>query len=252
MTTTKPLADRVAIVTGASSGIGEAAATSLAAAGAAVALAARRTDRLRSVADRIAADGGQALPIPTDVTDRAAVAALAERALREWGRIDILVNNAGVMPLSLIAAGRVDDWDRMIDVNVKGLLYGVAAVLPTMLDQESGHIINVSSLASRRPIPTGVVYAATKFAVRCISDGLRLELSSARHIRVTDIEPGVVATELMDHIPDADTREAFLARWEDNTPLTAQDIANAIVFAASQPPHVNVNEILLRPTDQPT
>lgn len=252
MSTTSPLHPRVAIVTGASSGIGAATAEALAAAGASVALAARRADRLEDLAERVTGIGGRALVLPTDVRDRAAVETLATRTLDEWGRIDILVNNAGVMPLSPMTAGRVEDWDWMIDVNVKGLLYCVAAVLPVMLRQEAGHIINVSSLASRRPLPAGVVYAATKFAARCISDGLRLELSSSRHIRVTDIEPGVVDTELMDHIPDAETRDGFRTRWAESRPLTARDVANAIVYAASQPEHVNVNEILIRPTDQPT
>lgn len=246
------LPGKTAIVTGASSGIGAATARTLATHGANVVLAARRTDRLEQLAADIEADRGKALVVPTDVTDRSAVEALAARAREAFGRIDALVNNAGVMPLSTIEQLHVDDWDRMIDVNIKGVLYGVAAVLPAMLEQGSGHIINVSSLASRRPWQAGVVYAATKFAVRAISDGLRLELSAHHNIRVTDIEPGVVRTELQDHIEDEAARRSFEERWSDKRPLEPEDVADAILYVLTQDDRVNVNEILLRPTDQPT
>lgn len=247
-----PLADRVVIVTGASSGIGEATALELAAAGARVVLAARRGDRLERLAAAIRDAGGDALAVSTDVTDRSAVEALAQTTREHFGRIDILVNNAGVMPLAPVAKLRVAEWDRMVDVNVKGLLYGIAAVLPTMLEQGSGHIVNVGSVAGRRPFPGGAVYSATKFAVRAISAGLRLELSPERHIRVTDIEPGVVDTELTDHIADRETRDGFVRRWGERRKLGASDIARAILFAVTQPEHVNVNELLVRPTDQET
>ena len=245
-----PLDDKVVIVTGASSGIGTAVARDVAAQGAKVVLAARREERLEALAERIAEAGGSSLSIETDVTDRASVERMATMAMEAFGRIDVLVNNAGIMPLSPIRQLRVDDWDRMIDVNVKGLLYCVAAVLPAMFDQGTGHIINVSSVAGRRPFPGGSLYSATKAAVRMISEGLRLELSPNDKIRVTDIEPGVTATELMDHIPDPGVAQRFETGWSDKRKLAAEDIATAIRYVITQPAHVNVNEILIRPTDQ--
>ena len=249
---TDALKDKVAIVTGASSGIGEATAQRLAASGARVVLAARRVERLETLAARIGDHDGTALVVPTDVTDFHSALRLGRTAADTFGRIDILVNNAGIMPLSPITKLQVDEWDRMIDVNIKGVLHCIAAVLPTMLDQGSGHIINVSSVAGRRPFPSGTIYSATKFAVRAISQGLRLELSPTEKIRVTDIEPGVVATELMDHITDHETADRFKTNWSDKRSLDPSDIAETILFVASQPDHVNVNEILVRPTDQPT
>lgn len=247
-----PLQDRVALITGASSGIGEAAAIQLAGGGASVVIAARRANRLEALRRRIEADGGTALAVPTDVTSRASVDTLARQTLERFDRIDMLINNAGVMPLSPIATRDVEAWDRMLDVNVRGLLYCIAAVLPGMLERRDGHIVNVGSLAGRRPFPGGTVYSATKFAVRAISAGLRLELSPEDHIRVTDIEPGVVATELTGHIPDESIRDQFHATWSERTPLAPDDVARAILFAVSQPWHVNVNEILIRPTEQGT
>ncbi len=249
---TDSLRDKVAIITGASSGIGEATARRLAESGARVVLAARRVERLEALAADIERREGAALVAPTDVTDERSVQRLARTALDAFGRIDILINNAGIMPLSPIAKLKVEEWDRMIDVNIKGVLYCVAATLPTMLEQGSGHIINVSSVAGRRPFPSGTVYSATKFAVRAISQGLRLELSPIEGIRVTDIEPGVVATELTHHITDKDTANRFQEMWAEKTPLESIDIAETILFVLSRPDHVNVNEILLRPTDQPT
>jgi len=243
---------QVAIVTGASSGIGEAVGEALAGAGASVVLGARRLERLETVAARIREAGGRAEVLATNVSVRADVEALAALALERFGRIDVLVNNAGIMPLSPVEELRVDDWERMVDVNVKGVLFGVAAVLPTMLARGAGHIVNIGSVAGRRPFPGGSVYSATKFAVRSLTWGLQLELSAARGIRVTDVQPGVVQTELTDHIPDADRREAFESNWDARRPLRAEDVARAVVFAVSSPDHVNVNEILLRPTDQPT
>lgn len=249
---TDSLRDKVAIITGASSGIGEATARRLAESGARVVLAARRVERLEALAADIERREGAALVAPTDVTDERSVQRLARTALDAFGRIDILINNAGIMPLSPIAKLKVEEWDRMIDVNIKGVLYCVAATLPTMLEQGSGHIINVSSVAGRRPFPSGTVYSATKFAVRAISQGLRLELSPIEGIRVTDIEPGVVATELTNHITDNETASRFQEMWAEKTPLESIDIAETILFVLSRPDHVNVNEILLRPTDQPT
>ena len=249
---TDSLKDKVAIITGASSGIGEATARRLAESGARVVLAARRVERLEALAADIERREGTALVAPTDVTDERSVQRLARTALDAFGRSDILINNAGIMPLSPISKLRVEEWDRMIDVNIKGVLYCVAATLPTMLEQGSGHIINVSSVAGRRPFPSGTVYSATKFAVRAISQGLRLELSPIKGIRVTDIEPGVVATELTHHITDNETANRFQEMWAEKTPLESIDIAETILFVLSRPDHVNVNEILVRPTDQAT
>lgn len=247
-----PLAGTVAVITGASSGIGAAVAQAMASAGATVVLGARRRDRLDAVAHGIRSGGGVAEVVPTDVAVRADVEALASAAVDRHGRIDVLVNNAGVMPLSPMEEVRVEDWERMVDVNVKGVLYGVAAVLPTMLKQNAGHIVNVGSVAGRRPFPGGAVYSATKFAVRSLTWGMQLELGAARGIRTTDIQPGVVDTELLEQIPAPERRDAFRAAWEGKRALAAEDVARAVLWAVTAPAHVNVNEILLRPTDQPT
>lgn len=246
------LSGKVAVITGASSGIGAATARKLSGAGAAVALGARRLERLEELADELRTGGGRALAVRTDVTRRAEVAALVDAALSEWDRVDVLVNNAGIMPLSELRERRVEDWDRMIDVNVKGVLYGVAAVLPHMLERQAGHIVNVGSVAGRRPFPGGTVYSATKFAVRSISAGIHKELSASDGIRVTDVQPGVVDTELADHIPSEEQREGFEERWSDRRKLTPEDVADAILHAVAAPDRVNVNEVLVRPTDQPT
>lgn len=252
----RSLEGRVAVVTGASSGIGRATALALAGEGARVVLAARRVDRLEGLAGRIrsddAGDGPACLVVPTDVTDRGAAETLASRAVDTFGTIDILVNNAGVMPLSPIPELRVDDWLEMVDVNVKGVLHVLGAVLPVMVDRGAGHVVNVGSVAGRRPFPGGTVYSATKFFVRSLSWGLQLELSAAHGIRVTDIQPGVVDTELADHIPGEATKDGFEARWSGKRKLQADDVARAVVFAVTSPDRVNVNEILVRPTDQPT
>lgn len=248
----RPLAGQTAVVTGASSGIGEAVARELASAGAAVILGARREERLAALVEEIEAGGGRARFRVTDVTDPRAVEALGSLAVEETGRLDIWVNNAGVMPLSPLEELRVRDWERMVDVNIKGVLYGLAACLPVMLARERGHIVNVGSVAGRRPFPGGTVYSATKFAVRSLTAGIQLELSAARGIRVTDVQPGVVDTELMDHIPGEERREDFEDRWAERRKLRPGDVAAAVRFAVTSPEHVNVNEILVRPTDQPT
>ncbi len=206
---TQSLDGRIVLITGASSGIGAATARILAGRGATVICAARRRDRLDRLCKEIEDVGGNARAVALDVTDRDLVERAVATVSTEFGPVDILVNNAGVMPLSLMRDRRVDDWDRMIDVNVKGVLYCAAAVLPAMIERRAGHIVNVGSVAGRRPFPGGCVYSATKFAVRALSAGLRLELSPSEYIRVTDIEPGVVATELTDHIPDVSIRERF-------------------------------------------
>jgi len=252
MTATQRLNEKVAIVTGASSGIGTATAQALGAEGAAVVLAARRVDRLTELEGEMRAKGFRVLAVPTDVTDRDEVEAMVAVTLETFGQVDILVNNAGVMPLSPIEECRVDDWIHMVDVNVKGVLFGVGAVLPHMLERESGHIVNVGSVAGRRALPMGSVYSATKFAVRALTAGMQLELSATRGIRVTDVQPGMVATELTEHIPDRELRDAFAERTAGWRPLEAEDVAGAVIYAVTAPDRVNVNEILIRPTDQPT
>lgn len=243
------LSDKVSIITGASSGIGEAAARSLAAAGSRVAIGARRTDRLERLAGDITAKGGQVFWSALDVTDRTACSEFTDMVHKKWGAIDILINNAGLMPLSLVKNLKVDEWDRMVDVNIKGVLHMTASVIPHMLDAASGHIVNVSSVAGRLVFPAGSVYCATKHAVTAFSEGLRSELSARANIRVTCIEPGAVATELTDTITD-ESLKGFIERGKKTEPLQSADIADAILYAVQTPPHVNVNEVLIRPIAQ--
>lgn len=240
---------RVAIVTGASSGIGRATAELLAALGASVVLGARRVDRIQTVAAGIMRDGGTAIALRLDVCDLSQARTLAKCTLEKFGRIDILVNSAGVYLKSPFVKQPVEEWDRMIDVNVRGMLYCTAAVLPTMLKQGSGHVINMGSVAGRRIFLSGTVYCATKFAVRAISAGLRMELSPDHNIRVTDIEPGAVGTEIWDGMGDAE-RESLEQRWAGKKMLQPEDVARAVAYALQQPEHVNVNELMVRPTEQ--
>jgi len=247
---------RVTIITGASSGIGEATAERLARSGDIVVLAARRTDRLDAVRERIEGNGGQSSAVTCDVSKREDVERLVSTTLEAHGRVDALINNAGIMPLAPIVKRRVEDWEDTIDINIKGVLYGIAAVLPTMLEQQRGHIINVSSVAGRKVFPGAAVYCATKHAVHAISEGLREELATrgyddGNRIRVTTIAPGVVATELPDSIRDDETRDGAKAYYDRLPgPLSSEDIAEAIVYAMEVPEHVGVNEILIRPTMQ--
>ena len=242
------LADRTAIVTGASSGIGEATTRRLAEAGAAVVLAARRRERLENLRDEIEGAGGRALVVAADVTDRAAVGHMVERTRARFGTVDILVNNAGLMPLSFVKNLHEDEWRRMVDVNLQGVLNCVGAVLPVMLEQQRGHIVNVSSVAGKRVFPGGSVYCATKFAVRALSEGLRLELTAEHGIRVTDIEPGAVTTELTQTITDDAVLDMFAARQFRR--LDSEDIAQAILYAVTTPDHVDVAELLIMPSEQ--
>lgn len=250
MTDRLPLTDRIALVTGASSGIGRATALHLAAQGASVVVTARRSSRLDTVVAEIDESGGTALAIPADVASLDAVRAVVEGTVEHFGALDILVNNAGIMKIAPITENRVEDWTRMVDVNVKGVLHFLSAALAVMLERGSGHIVSVGSLAGRRPFPGGTVYSATKFALRSLAWGLHLELGSAHGIRVTDIQPGFVSTELLDHDPD--TAAAWEDAWEDRRTLEPEDVAKAIAFAVTAPDHVSVSEILVRPTDQPT
>ncbi|MFJ5487718.1 SDR family oxidoreductase [Hansschlegelia beijingensis] len=237
---------KVIAITGASSGIGEAAAKALAAAGAKVVIGARRTDRLQRLASEIEEAGGTVRHRALDVTDRDDVAAFARFAQSEFGRLDVMINNAGVMPLSPLAALKVDEWDRMVDVNIKGVLYGIAAALPLMEAQGSGQIVNLSSIGGHRVSPTAAVYCATKFAVRAISDGLRQETD---RIRVTVISPGTTTSELADSISDDSAREEM--RGFRAVQIPAEAIAASILFAVSQPDDVDVSEIVVRPTASP-
>jgi NADP-dependent 3-hydroxy acid dehydrogenase YdfG len=252
LTLVRPLDGKVAIITGASAGIGEAIAVTLAAEGASVVLAARRFERIEATAQRIEDGGGEALAVRTDVSSQEDVAAMAAATLEEFGRIDIVVNNAGVMPVSPMADGRIEDWKQMVDVNINGVLHGIAATLPSMLEQGGGHIVNIGSVAGRRPFPGGSVYAATKFAVRALSWGLHLELGAEHGIRVTDIQPGFVSTELLETVPDEAMRLGWEKGWEGKRPLQPEDIAQAVLFAVSAPDHVSVSEVLVRPVDQAT
>lgn len=241
--------DKVAIITGASSGIGYATSLALAKAGAKVAIAARRTDRLQQLENEIKKNQTQCLVMTCDVTKRKDCESLIDAVIKKWGRVDILINNAGIMPLSFLKNLKVDEWEQMIDVNIKGVIFCTAAAIPHMINQNSGHIVNLSSVAGRIVFPAGSVYCATKYAVRAFSEGIRQELSARHNIRVTTIEPGVVATELTNTITDK-SLESFVNFSKTMESLQSEDIANAILFAVESPLHMNVNEILIRPTKQ--
>lgn len=239
---------KVVILTGASSGIGEGTAKELAAHGAKLVLAARREDRLHNLQKEIQEAGGEASYKVTDVTSREQMAALAKFTIDTYGQIDVIVNNAGLMPLSFMNKTKVDEWDRMVDVNIKGVLYGIAAVLPHMQERKQGHVINVSSVAGHEVGLGGAVYSGTKFAVRAITEGLRQEESPRSNIRTTIISPGAVATELTDTITDEDIKRVFAKRGLE--PIDSEDIGRAIRYAIEQPDTVSVNEIIVRPTSQ--
>ncbi|MFD7288718.1 SDR family oxidoreductase [Streptomyces sp. NPDC059863] len=237
---------KTALITGASSGIGEATARELASLGHRVMLGARRTDRLRTIVENIRAAGGEAESRELDVTSLESVHAFAQDAQRAYGRIDVLVNNAGVMPLSPMHELHIAEWNQMIDVNLRGTLHGIAAVLPTMLAQGAGHIVNVASTSAHRVDPTAAVYCATKFAVRALSEGLRQE---SREVRVTVVSPGFTSTELTHHGGSAEAQEAARAATEVLA-IPASAIAQAIAYAIAQPADVDVNELVVRPTVQ--
>lgn len=239
---------KVVVITGGSSGLGEATAKMLSSMGATIVLAARRKDRIDALAEEIKNNGGKALAVVTDVTDVEQVKALIEAAVKEFGKIDVMINNAGLMPQSPLEQLRIDDWNRMIDVNLRGVLYGIAAALPYMKEQKSGHFINVSSVAGHVVHPGSTVYSATKTAVRVISEGLRQEVKPY-NIRTTIISPGSVATELTNSITDEATAKN-INDFYAKTAIPADSFARAVIYAISQPEEVDINEILFRPTAQ--
>jgi NADP-dependent 3-hydroxy acid dehydrogenase YdfG len=241
--------NKVVVITGASSGLGEATARHLAERGAFVVLGARRRDRIEALAKELTAAGHKARAVPTDVTNADQVKKLVDVAVNEFGRIDVMLNNAGLMPLAPLERVKIDEWDQMIDVNIKGVLYGIAAALPYMKAQKSGHIINVSSVYGHVVGPDATVYCATKFAVRALSEGLRREVKPY-NLRTTVISPGAVATELLEHISENDIQTETKG-FVSQIAIPAESFARMVAFAVGQPDDVDVNEILFRPTAQP-
>lgn len=246
---TQNIADKVVVITGASSGLGQATAKLLASEGAAVVLAARRTDRIEALAEEIKGNGGKAIAVSTDVTDREQVKNLVDKAVETFGRVDVMLNNAGLMPLAPLEMLKTDEWDQMIDVNLKGVLNGIAAALPHMKEQKSGHFINVSSVYGHKLGPAATVYCATKFAVRALSEGLRQEVKPY-NIRTTVISPGAVATELLEHISDKEIQKETKS-FVNEIAVPPETFARMVAFAINEPADVDVNEILFRPTAQP-
>ena len=241
------IAGKIVVITGASSGLGEATARHLSALGATVVLGARRVERINALAAELITAGGAALAVATDVTDSAQVQRLVDAAINTYGRLDVIINNAGLMPHSPLDRCKITDWDRMIDVNIKGVLYGIAAALPHMQQRKSGHIINVSSVAGHKVRPGSAVYAATKHAVLALSEGLRHEVKPY-NIRTTVISPGAVATELPNSVTEADVAANVRKIYEMAIP--PESFARAVAYAMEQPDDIDVNEILFRPTRQ--
>lgn len=241
---------KVALVTGASSGIGEGIARRLALAGVKVGLAARRKERLNAIREDILAAGGEALAIELDVTDEDANKAAVEQLVSAFGSIDVVVPNAGLMPLSDVEAFKVDEWRRMVDVNIMGALHTTAAALPHMIRQRSGHVVLMSSIAGRKVFKGLSVYCATKHAVAAFADGLRMEIGVKHNVRVTCIQPGAVASELYDHITDPSYRQQMDQLADEMTFLQPADIAESVLFALQAPMHVNVAELFVLPTEQ--
>ncbi|CAI1088437.1 SDR family oxidoreductase [Serratia quinivorans] len=242
------ISGKVVVITGASSGLGEATARHLAAKGAWLVLAARRKERLDTLASEIVTAGGKALALQVDVTQRSDVEQMVARTVEHFGRIDVLVSNAGLMSIAPISATKVDEWERMIDINVKGMLYGIAAALPIFEKQQTGHFINISSIAGMKVFsPGGTVYSGTKFAVRAISEGLRHEVGA--HIRTTTVSPGLVDTELKFGSSHAESLAAVNEFYRQQA-IPADSVARAIAYAIEQPADVDINEVILRPTVQ--
>ncbi|KHL96544.1 oxidoreductase [Paenibacillus sp. IHB B 3415] len=241
------IGNKVVVITGASSGIGEAAALLLAERGAKVVLGARGADRLAALAARIVNNGGEAVYASTDVRQREDLSRLVALACERYGKIDVLVSNAGVMPISPLDDLRVEDWEDMIDVNIKGVLYGIAAALPVFREQGYGHFVNTASTAGHKTVPNQSVYSGTKFAVRAISEGLRQEAGDK--LRVTIISPGIVKTGFTESVTDPAVRDQ-LAAVRDKLAMTPDAVARAIAYAIEQPDDIDVNEIVIRPTAQ--
>ncbi len=239
---------KVVVITGASSGMGEATAKHLSALGATVILGARRADRIEKLANEIRDKGGKALAIAMDVTQRDQVKRMVDATVEQFGRVDVILNNAGIMPLSPMERLNVDEWDKMIDVNIKGVLNGIAAVLPYMKEQKWGQIINTSSVAGHKIFTGSAVYSATKFAVRALTEGLRMEVKPY-NIRTTIICPGAVKTELLEHITEADIQQAN-KEYVGAVGISPDTFAHVVAFAISQPEEVDINEIIFRPTSQ--
>lgn len=244
----KGIQNKVVVITGASSGLGEETARYLASLGAKVVLSARRMERLEKIVADIQANNGQALAVMTDVTDVQQVQRLVDQTIDHFGRVDVMINNAGLMALAPLSKCQLDEWNRMIDINIKGVLNGIAAVLPAMQAQKSGQIINISSVAGLRVPNGGAVYSATKFAVKAISEGLRMEVAQYG-IRVTTLYPGAIDSELKYGSRDAETR-ARIETFYEATQISADAIARAIAYAIEQPDDVAINEITVRPTQQ--
>ncbi|CAI1632606.1 Uncharacterized oxidoreductase SAV2478 [Serratia quinivorans] len=242
------ISGKVVVITGASSGLGEATARHLAAKGAWLVLVARRKERLDTLASEILTAGGKALALQVDVTQRSDIEQMVARTVEHFGRIDVLVSNAGLMSIAPISASKVDEWERMIDINVKGMLYGIAAALPIFEKQQTGHFINISSIAGMKVFsPGGTVYSGTKFAVRAISEGLRHEVGA--HIRTTTVSPGLVDTELKFGSSHAESLAAVNEFYRQQA-IPADSVARAIAYAIEQPADVDINEVILRPTVQ--
>jgi NADP-dependent 3-hydroxy acid dehydrogenase YdfG len=247
--TARPLSGKVALVTGASSGIGEATAVALAEAGAAVAIGARRRDRLDALTARLRDGGSQPLQLDLDVTDETACVEAVGRTRDELGGLDILVNNAGVMLLGTIVGADTEDWRRMLSTNVLGLMYMTHAAIEGMVEQGSGDVVNISSVAGRQARKGAGVYNASKWAVNAFSESLRQEVTG-RGVRIGLVEPGAVTTELTDHITQPGAKAAAVKMYTSMRSLHSEDVARAVLYLVTQPPHVAVNEVLVRPTDQ--
>ena len=243
------LNNKVIIVTGASSGIGKATAIKLAKNGASVVLTSRSEDKLEEIKEAIEKNNGKALVVTCDVTSKDDFSKLVEKTIQEFGTVNAIINNAGLMPLSYIEKFKTDEWEKMVDVNIKGVLNGIAAVLPTLIENKGGNIINISSTAAYNYFPGGAVYCATKSAVKMFSEGLRKEITPKYGINVTSIEPGAVNTDLLSTITDEDIKEE-LKQMKEMTSLEAEDIADAIFYTLTQPERVNVNDVHILPSEQ--